>query len=62
MLANEGLLDHGLKVRSLVLPDLWMDQAKPDVMYEKAGLDAKGIVSTVFTALSRDALAQDSLA
>nr|WP_156584303.1 1-deoxy-D-xylulose-5-phosphate synthase [Agrobacterium vitis] len=62
MLANEGLLDHGLKVRSLVLPDLWMDQAKPDVMYEKAGLDAKGIVSTVFTALSLDALAQDSLA
>lgn len=62
MLANEGLLDHGLKVRSLVLPDLWMDQAKPDVMYEKAGLDAKGIVSTVFTALSRDALPQDSLA
>nr|WP_156591830.1 1-deoxy-D-xylulose-5-phosphate synthase [Agrobacterium vitis] len=62
MLANEGLLDHGLKVRSLVLPDLWMDQAKPDVMYEKAGLDAKGIVATVFTALSRDALPQDSLA
>ncbi|MBB4007007.1 1-deoxy-D-xylulose-5-phosphate synthase [Allorhizobium taibaishanense] len=59
MLANEGLLDTGLKVRSLALPDLWMDQAKPEVMYEKAGLDAKGIVATVFAALSCDTLPQD---
>jgi len=59
MLANEGLLDTGLKVRSLALPDVWMDQAKPEVMYEKAGLDAKGIVATVFAALSCDTLPQD---
>lgn len=52
-LANEGLLDNGLKIRSLVLPDLWMDQAKPEVMYAKAGLDRAGIVKTVFTALGR---------
>lgn len=52
-LANEGLLDNGLKIRSLVLPDLWMDQAKPEVMYAKAGLDRAGIVKTVFTALAR---------
>ncbi|WP_027487166.1 1-deoxy-D-xylulose-5-phosphate synthase [Allorhizobium undicola] len=49
-LINEGLLDEGLKLRSLVLPDVWMDQAKPETMYAKAGLDAKGIVSTVFKA------------
>lgn len=52
-LASEGLLDHGLKIRSLALPDIWMDQAKPEIMYEKAGLEAKGIVKTVFNALGR---------
>lgn len=52
-LANDGLLDNGLKIRSLVLPDLWMDQAKPEVMYAKAGLDRAGIVKTVFDALGR---------
>ncbi len=58
-LASEGLLDHGLKIRSLALPDIWMDQAKPEIMYEKAGLDAKGIVSTVFQALAIHRLGQD---
>lgn len=52
-MANDGLLDSGLKIRSLVLPDLWMDQAKPEVMYAKAGLDRAGIVKTVFDALGR---------
>ncbi|NKN39633.1 1-deoxy-D-xylulose-5-phosphate synthase [Agrobacterium sp. a22-2] len=52
-LATEGLLDNGLKVRPLVLPDFWMDQAKPEVMYAKSGLDAAGIVSTVFKALGQ---------
>lgn len=55
-LAMEGLLDHGLKVRPLVLPDLWMEQAKPDAMYAKAGLDRAGIVSTVFKALGQKAI------
>ncbi|WP_454287952.1 1-deoxy-D-xylulose-5-phosphate synthase [Rhizobium arsenicireducens] len=53
LLASEGLLDNGLKFRSLVLPDLWMDQAKPEVMYAKAGLDAAGITQTVFRALGQ---------
>jgi len=52
-LATEGLLDHGLKVRSLVLPDIWVEQAKPEVMYAKAGLDSAGVVSTVFAALGQ---------
>jgi len=52
-LSANGLLDHGLKVRSLVLPDIWMEQAKPEVMYAKAGLDRTGIVSTVFKALGK---------
>ncbi|MFA7413209.1 MAG: 1-deoxy-D-xylulose-5-phosphate synthase [Rhizobium sp.] len=55
-LATEGLLDQGLKVRPLVLPDIWMDQAKPEVMYAKAGLDSAGIVTTVFAALGQKGL------
>ena len=50
-LAMTGLLDSGLKVRPLVLPDAFTDQAKPEKMYADAGLDAAGIVRTVFAAL-----------
>ncbi len=52
-LANEGLLDNGLKIRSLVMPDIWMEQAKPEAMNAMAGLDRAGIVQTVFRALGR---------
>nr|WP_204340234.1 1-deoxy-D-xylulose-5-phosphate synthase [Rhizobium leguminosarum] len=52
-LATEGLLDNGLKLRSLVMPDIWMEQAKPEAMNAHAGLDRAGIVSTVFKALGR---------
>jgi 1-deoxy-D-xylulose-5-phosphate synthase len=58
-LSNEGLLDHGLKIRSLALPDAWVDQAKPEVMYQQAGLDAKGIVATVFKALAHNGIPRD---
>ncbi|APH71203.1 1-deoxy-D-xylulose-5-phosphate synthase [Aquibium oceanicum] len=50
-LAHEGLLDNGLKVRPLVLPDAFTDQAKPESMYTNAGLDSAGIVRAVFAAL-----------
>jgi 1-deoxy-D-xylulose-5-phosphate synthase len=53
-LALEGLLDRGLKVRPLVLPDIFIDHDKPEVMYAKAGLDCDGIVKAVFAALGRD--------
>ncbi|MDO9415726.1 1-deoxy-D-xylulose-5-phosphate synthase [Pararhizobium sp.] len=52
-LSHEGLLDNGLKFRPLVLPDIWMEQAKPEVMYAKAGLDRAGIIATVFRALGQ---------
>ena len=52
-LASEGLLDNGLKIRTLVMPDIWMEQAKPEVMNAKAGIDRAGIVQTVFNALGR---------
>ncbi len=52
-LAEDGLLDGGLKVRPMVMPDIWMEQAKPEAMYALAGLDRAGIVSTVFKALGQ---------
>ncbi|WP_422373050.1 1-deoxy-D-xylulose-5-phosphate synthase [Hoeflea sp.] len=53
-LALEGLLDGGLKVRPMVMPDIFMDHAAPEVMYARAGLDRKGIVDTVFRALGTE--------
>tara|TARA_R110002126_G_scaffold291778_1_gene457875 strand:+ start:79633 stop:81669 length:2037 start_codon:yes stop_codon:yes gene_type:complete len=53
-LAHQGMLDQGLKFRPLVMPDLFMDQAKPEAMYARAGLDRKGIVAAVFRALGTD--------
>jgi 1-deoxy-D-xylulose-5-phosphate synthase len=53
-LARDGLLDRGLKVRTLNLPDRFIEQNKPAAMYAEAGLDAAGIVAAVFTALGKD--------
>ncbi|WP_162651970.1 1-deoxy-D-xylulose-5-phosphate synthase [Lentilitoribacter sp. Alg239-R112] len=53
-LSHEGLLDHGLKFRPLVMPDIYMDQAKPEDMYLKAGLDRAGIIDTAFKALGAE--------
>ena len=53
-LAEHGMLDRGLRVRSMVLPDVFIDQDAPAAMYATAGLDAKGIVTKVFEALGKD--------
>ncbi|HZS64264.1 MAG TPA: 1-deoxy-D-xylulose-5-phosphate synthase [Xanthobacteraceae bacterium] len=53
-LAQNGLLDRGLRVRSLVLPDVFIEQDAPAAQYHKAGLDARGIVAAVFEALGKD--------
>jgi len=53
-LAEHGVLDGGAKVRCMVLPDVFIDQDSPAVMYAQAGLDAKGIVAKVFEALGKD--------
>ena len=52
-LAEHGALDRGCKVRSMVLPDIFIDQDSPAAQYAKAGLDAKGIVAKVFEALGK---------
>ena len=54
-LAMAGLLDHGLKIRPLILPDRFIDHAAPAKQYEQAGLDAKGIVATALAALGQQA-------
>jgi 1-deoxy-D-xylulose-5-phosphate synthase len=53
-LAENGALDRGLRVRTMVLPDVFLDQDTPAVMYARAGLDAKGIVTKVFEALGKN--------
>jgi 1-deoxy-D-xylulose-5-phosphate synthase len=55
LLADKGALDRGsLKVRSMVLPDIYQDHDKPERMYAKAGLDSAGIVTKVFEALGQE--------
>jgi 1-deoxy-D-xylulose-5-phosphate synthase len=51
LLADEGVFDHGLKYRSMVLPDIFIDQASPERMYEVAGMDAAHIESKVLEVL-----------
>jgi 1-deoxy-D-xylulose-5-phosphate synthase len=51
LLSAEGVLDGGLKIRTLTLPDVFQDHDKPERMYAEAGLDAKGIVLAVRAAL-----------
>lgn len=58
-LAGDGLLDRGLKVRTLTLPDVFQDHDRPELQYRLAGLDAEGIVQSVLQALGRDAKISD---
>jgi 1-deoxy-D-xylulose-5-phosphate synthase len=55
-LAWEGLLDQGLKLRPMILPDRFIDQDSPERMYEAAALDAKSIVTTALNALGRNSV------
>jgi 1-deoxy-D-xylulose-5-phosphate synthase len=57
-LAENGVLDSGLKIRAMVLPDEFIDQDAPAAMYARAGLDAAGIVAKVFDALGKDVRAE----
>jgi 1-deoxy-D-xylulose-5-phosphate synthase len=52
-LAKDGLLDRGLKIRTLTLPDIFQDQDKPELMYAQAGLDADSIAAAATLALGR---------
>ena len=47
LLSDRGVFDKGLKFRSMILPDIFIDQDTPDKMYEAAGLDNLSIVKKV---------------
>ena len=49
--SDTGLLDNGLKIRTMRLPDLFQDHDAPDKQYDEAGLNAPHIVDTVLGAL-----------
>jgi 1-deoxy-D-xylulose-5-phosphate synthase len=51
LLAEHGIFDSGLKYRSMVLPDIFIDQASPKAMYDVAGLNAKDIEAKVLSVL-----------
>jgi 1-deoxy-D-xylulose-5-phosphate synthase len=51
LLAEEGVFDHGLKYRSMVLPDIFIDQASPEAMYRVAGMEAGQIEAKVLGVL-----------
>ena len=51
LLADEGVFDHGLKFRSMVLPDIFIDQASPEAMYRVAGMEAGQIEERVLRVL-----------
>ncbi|MCF6216586.1 MAG: 1-deoxy-D-xylulose-5-phosphate synthase [Emcibacter sp.] len=61
-LSNEGLLENGLKVRTLKLPDIFQDQDSPEVMYQQAGLCASDIVDVSLKALRRNDTSSSSMA
>ncbi len=53
-LATEGILDSGVKIRPMVLPDAFIDQDKPYNQYETAGLNSRHVVATALQALGRE--------
>ena len=61
-LTNEGLLDNGLKVRQMCLPDFFIDHESQYNQNEEAGLNAPQIVATALTALGRDTIEEPARA
>jgi 1-deoxy-D-xylulose-5-phosphate synthase len=61
-LAITGTLDHGVKIRTMVLPDLFLDHDSPQAQYDKAGLNARQIVAMALSALGREIAAQPARA
>ena len=47
LLSDRGVFDKGLKFRSMILPDIFLDQDNPQKMYETAGLDSQAISNKV---------------
>ena len=56
MASDQGLIDGGLKLRTLRLPDSFQEHGKPEQQYAEAGLDAEAIVNAVLSALRRNSV------
>jgi len=54
LLAERGVLDSGLKIRTMTLPDVFQDHDAPFMMYDTAGLNARHIAATALQALGRN--------
>jgi 1-deoxy-D-xylulose-5-phosphate synthase len=61
-LAMTGMLDHGLKIRTMVLPDVFLDHDSPQAQYDQAGLNARHIVAMALSALGRELTEQPARA
>ena len=61
-LAMTGQLDHGLKIRPMVLPDVFLEHDAPVAQYDTAGLNARHIVATALAALGREIAKQPARA
>ena len=61
-LAMSGLLDHGLKIRTMVLPDVFLEHDSPIAQYDQAGLNAGHIVAMALSALGREIAQQPARA
>ena len=57
-LSEKNLIDSSLKFRSMILPDRFIDQDKPDLMYKNAGLDAQSIENKVLDLLNSKIIIQ----
>jgi len=54
LLSEEGIFDKGLKFRSMIFPDAYIDHDKPEKQMARMGLDAAGIVAKVLNILGKD--------
>jgi 1-deoxy-D-xylulose-5-phosphate synthase len=57
-LSEKNLLDRGLKFRSMILPDKFIDQDKPEMMYKIAGLDSQAIQEKILDLLNSNIILQ----
>ena len=60
LFSDRGVFDKGLKFRSMFLPDLFLDQDTPDIMYKKAGLDCNSIVEKIESVLKSNIVLANS--
>ncbi len=60
LLAEKGIFDKGLKIRSMILPDKFLDQDIPEEMYKKAGLDCDSIIEKVENTLKSNVIVAKS--